>query len=185
MERTSWGIQQRLDERPIHPRANIGGHMWTSDLRLRVRHFSTKMSMSLFEVLRGIPPRVGYAGRRGSNDLWRKLSEQNEARALDQAQMEVLTRGRRRLEGGTRARERWHWKHSVDLNHRVLNFWAKVTQGKNLKKNGTAPDWLSNSCGFPEWGPYATQGCYAFLLIDKAAIHPCQTMWYLEFSALS
>lgn len=58
MERMSWGIQQRLDERPIHPRANIGGHMWTSDLRLRVRHFSTKMSMSLFEVLRGIPPRV-------------------------------------------------------------------------------------------------------------------------------
>lgn len=58
MERMSWGIQQRLNETTIHPGANIGGHMWTSDLRLRVRHFSTEMSTSLLEVLRGIPPRV-------------------------------------------------------------------------------------------------------------------------------
>lgn len=35
-----------------------------------------------------------YAGWRGSNGLWRNLSEQSEARALDQAQREVLTRTR-------------------------------------------------------------------------------------------
>lgn len=126
-ETMSWGIRQRLKETTIHPRANIEGHMWTSDLRLRRRHFSTKNERIPVWSAQGHPIEGGYAGRRGSNDLWRKLSERNEARALDATQTEVLTTGRMRLGGGTGARERWHWKHSVDINHRVLNFWTEVS----------------------------------------------------------
>lgn len=126
MERMSWGIQQRLRETTIHPSANIGGPMWTSDLRLRASHFSAKNERVPVGSAQGLPIEDGYARQRGSNDLWRKLSEQNEARALDQAQMEMLTSDRMRL-GGTGARARWHWKHSVDINHCVLNFWAKVS----------------------------------------------------------
>lgn len=58
IERMSWGIQQRLTETTIHPSANIGGHMWTSDLRLRASHYSTKTSAPLLEVLRGFPSRL-------------------------------------------------------------------------------------------------------------------------------
>lgn len=46
------GIRQRFNEITIYSK----GKYWTSNLR--IRNFSTKMSTSPFEVLRGIPWRV-------------------------------------------------------------------------------------------------------------------------------